>query len=110
MLGLAAAVDWLRREGVAGERVLLIGGAAASQAVRAVAPDLLGVPVHVPTTAEYVALGAARQAAVTLLGSTLPSWEVRTDAVHEPSGAAGWADDARGRYATLLRERHGIPS
>jgi xylulokinase len=33
------------------------------------------VPVHVPTPAEYVALGAARQAAWTLSGGeTPPAW------------------------------------
>ena len=52
-----------------------IGGAAASAAVRAVAPSILGVPVHVPPPGEYVAEGAARQAAwVVLGGEAPPSW------------------------------------
>jgi xylulokinase len=43
--------------------------------VRRIAPAILGTSVHVPTPAEYVALGAARQAAWTLSGAaTPPSW------------------------------------
>ncbi|CAI9390417.1 xylulokinase [Microbacterium sp. T2.11-28] len=61
--GLGAGVDALRAAGVPIERALLIGGAAQSEAVRRVAPDVLGVPVEVPAPGEYVALGAARQAA-----------------------------------------------
>jgi len=34
--------------------------------VRAIAPLVLGIPVEVPAPAEYVALGAARQAAALL--------------------------------------------
>jgi len=49
------------------------------QAVRRIAPVILGMPVHVPTPAEYVALGAARQAAWTLSGADAPpSWSVGT--------------------------------
>ncbi len=44
------------------ERVVLIGGAAASPAVRQVASDLFRVPVEVAEPAEYVALGASKQA------------------------------------------------
>jgi xylulokinase len=61
--GLADAVDALVAQGVRPERVLLIGGGARSAAVRAVVATLLGVPVVVPEPGEYVARGAARQAA-----------------------------------------------
>ncbi|GAA1930433.1 xylulokinase [Microbacterium aoyamense] len=61
--GLAAGLDALRGLGVPLERALLIGGGAQSDAVRAIAPLVLGIPVEVPTPDEYVALGAARQAA-----------------------------------------------
>ncbi|MCT9821303.1 xylulokinase [Microbacterium sp. W1N] len=61
--GLAAGLDAVRALGVPLERALLIGGGAQSEAVRAVAPQVLGIPVEVPAPAEYVALGAARQAA-----------------------------------------------
>jgi len=61
--GLAAGLDAVRDLGVPIERALLIGGGAQSDAVRLIAPAVLGVPVEVPAPAEYVALGAARQAA-----------------------------------------------
>ncbi len=64
--GLAAGLDALRDLGVPIRRALLIGGAAQSEAVRRIAPDVLGVPVEVPAPGEYVALGAARQAAAVL--------------------------------------------
>lgn len=66
--GLAAGLDALRGLGVPIRRALLVGGGAQSLAVREIAPAVLGVPVEVPPPAEYVALGAARQAAQTLLG------------------------------------------
>ncbi|MFS0866309.1 xylulokinase [Microbacterium sp. 179-B 1A2 NHS] len=64
--GLAAGLDAVRALGVPITRALLIGGGAQSAAVREVAPQVLGVPVEVPEPAEYVALGAARQAASVL--------------------------------------------
>jgi xylulokinase len=64
--GLGAGLDALREQGVRLERALLIGGGAQSQAVREIAPTVLGIPVEVPEPAEYVALGAARQAAQVL--------------------------------------------
>lgn len=65
--GLTAGLDALRELGVPIRRALLVGGGAQSHAVREIAPTVLGVPVEVPPPAEYVALGAARQAAQTLL-------------------------------------------
>ncbi|WP_402840689.1 xylulokinase [Microbacterium sp. GXS0129] len=62
--GLAAGLDALRDLGVPLRRVLLIGGGARSAAVQSLAATVLGLPVEVPAPAEYVALGAARQAAV----------------------------------------------
>ncbi|KXZ60249.1 Xylulose kinase [Microbacterium laevaniformans] len=61
--GLSAGLDAIRGLGVPIERALLVGGGAQSEAVRRIAPDVLGVPVDVPAVGEYVALGAARQAA-----------------------------------------------
>ena len=66
--GLAAGLEALRALGVPLERALLVGGGAQSTAVREIAPLVLGLPVEVPEPGEYVALGAARQAA-----SVLPS-------------------------------------
>lgn len=65
--GLGAGLDAVRELGVPIERALLIGGGAQSDAVREIAPQVLGVPVEVPAPAEYVALGAARQAAAVAL-------------------------------------------
>ena len=64
--GLGAGLDALREQGVQLDRALLIGGGAQAQAVREIAPAVLGIPVEVPEPAEYVALGAARQAASVL--------------------------------------------
>jgi xylulokinase len=61
--GLGAGLDALRALGVPLQRGLLIGGGAQSEAVRQIAPLVLGIPVEVPAPGEYVALGAARQAA-----------------------------------------------
>lgn len=60
--GLGAGLDALRELGIPLERALLIGGGAQSEAVRRIAPEILGIPVEVPEPSEYVALGAARQA------------------------------------------------
>ena len=72
LCGLADGLDALREQGVAVGRVLLIGGGARSRAVQAVAPSLLDAPVLVPAAAEYVADGAARQAAWVLSGDPEP--------------------------------------
>ncbi|MDN3497011.1 xylulokinase [Planococcus sp. APC 4015] len=61
--GLGAGLEALRTLGVPLERALLIGGGAQSEAVRAIAPLVLGLAVDVPAPGEYVAIGAARQAA-----------------------------------------------
>ncbi len=67
LLGLlAGALDAIRRQGVDVQQVTLVGGGSKSEALRELAPELLGVPVRTPPFAEYVALGAARQAANTL--------------------------------------------
>ena len=70
LCSLADAIDNLADCGIAAQRVVLIGGAARSPAVRRIAPAVFGVPVTVPEPAEYVALGAARQAAWALSGWT----------------------------------------
>lgn len=62
---MAYCIDRITAHGVDVNRIILVGGGARSEAVRRLAPALWGAPVHVPTPAEYVALGAARQAAWT---------------------------------------------
>ena len=57
-------------------RLILVGGATRSAAVRALAPAVLGRPITLPPSAEYVALGAARQAAWALAGTAEPpTWK-----------------------------------
>lgn len=63
-------------------RILLIGGGAKSKSVRALAPSILGMDVELPQADEYVAIGAARQAAWVLSGEDQPAaWPVHNDAV-----------------------------
>jgi xylulokinase len=72
LCGLADGLDALTAQGVPVERILLIGGGARSEAVRAIAPAILGRPVTVPPAGEYVADGAAVQAAWVRTGSEEP--------------------------------------
>jgi xylulokinase len=73
--GLADAVDSLVALGVKVERILLIGGAAKNPAVPVIASALFGREVLVPPIGEYVANGAAKQAAWALLGQ-MPQWDL----------------------------------
>ena len=86
--GLADAVDALVDQGKRVERIRLIGGAAGSPAVRAIAPQVFGVPVVVPPAGEYVADGAARQAAWVLAGDERPVAWRPADGTQEFSGTA----------------------
>ncbi|MFI7701963.1 xylulokinase [Nonomuraea sp. NPDC049480] len=89
LCGMADALDAL---GLRPERVLLIGGAARSQAVRRIAPTIFGVPITVPPPAEYVANGAAYQAATLL---TTPDWRSEDTATYEGEAIP----EIRDRYA-----------
>ncbi|MGH3363239.1 MAG: FGGY-family carbohydrate kinase, partial [Nocardioidaceae bacterium] len=96
LCGLADGVDALLAQGVEPRRVLLVGGGAASEAVRRIAPTVFGVPVEVPAPGEYVADGAARQAAWVLAGTgEPPAWSLApcTSYVSEP------VPEVRRRYA-----------
>ena len=75
--GLADAVQSLVDLGVEIKRVLIIGGAAKNPAVGQIASALFGRPVLIPPAGEYVADGAAKQAAWALLGGdTAPVWDL----------------------------------
>ncbi|RXZ67929.1 xylulokinase [Agromyces albus] len=88
LCALADGLDGIRRAGVVVDRVLLIGGAAANPAVREIAGRVFDVTVDVPEPSEYVADGAARQAAWALSGA-LPTWsaEIATSVPARPDGA-----------------------
>ena len=75
LAGLADAVDSLIALGVNVNRILLIGGAAKNPAIPAIASALFGREVLVPPAGEYVADGAAKQAAWALLGQ-MPTWDL----------------------------------
>ena len=73
---LAEGIAAVEAQGVTVRRVRLIGGAARSEAVQHIAPAVLGRPVELPEPGEYVADGAARQAAWVLAGGQEPpSWQ-----------------------------------
>ena len=87
--GLVDAAQSLISRGVAVNRILLIGGAAKNPAVGKIAASLFGREVLIPPAGEYVANGAARQAAwVVLGGESAPVWDLgeveRVNAPHTP--------------------------
>ena len=107
LCSLADAIDNVTdATGTAPERVILIGGGAKSEAIRALAPAIFGIPVIVPEPAEYVALGAARQAAWALASSSgggaadLPEWAGRPSETLE----AAPQPRVREQYASLRQD------
>src|ERR1022692_980672 len=96
LCGLSDGLDAIRAAGIAVRRILLIGGGARSEAVRQIAPAVLGVPVDVPEAGEYVADGAARQAAWVRSGEAAPpAWSLgeirRYEAEPQPAVRARYA-------------------
>ena len=83
LCALADGLDAVRAQGLDPQRLLLVGGAAQNPAVQAIAAQVFEVPVEIPEPAEYVALGAAVQAAWALTGER-PSWPVETVATPAP--------------------------
>ncbi|WP_413354962.1 FGGY family carbohydrate kinase [Microbacterium sp. 1P06AB] len=100
LAGLATGLDAIRGLGVTAERVLLVGGAARNAAVAAVAAQVFDVPVAVPAPGEYVAQGAARQAAAVLAGAW-PAWAVAMDR----EAASDPRPEVRERYDTVAARR-----
>ncbi|BBY39430.1 xylulokinase [Mycobacterium mantenii] len=105
LCSLADGVAHLAAHGVVARRILLVGGGAQSRALREIAPTVFGMPVLAPTPAQYVALGAARQAAWALSGSPQPpAW-------HPPPTdeyAAGPAPEVLAHYARVRDLTEGI--
>jgi xylulokinase len=92
---LADALDAMRDQGVEVTSAQLVGGGAKSRAVREIGPTVLGIDVVVPEPAEYVALGAARQAAWVAAGSDEP-----------PEWPAASAVTMRGEHHPEVLERY----
>ncbi len=102
LCALADGLDALREQGVPVERVRLIGGGARSEAVQAIAPAVLGIDVLVPEPGEYVADGAARQAAWALAGTTdplapAPAWHAEGEQLRRATPTP----QVRARYASV---------
>ena len=104
LCGLVDAVDALEKLGVNVKRIILIGGAAKNPAVSQIAAALFGREVLVPPAGEYVANGAARQAAWALLGGdAAPIWDLGK--IEKVSVAA--TPDVIARYRTLRDQTEG---
>jgi xylulokinase len=98
LCGLADGLDAVAAGGTPVRRVLLVGGGAQNEAVRRIAPTVLGVPVLVPPPGEYVADGAARQAAWVLAGGgTPPVWPAGSTQTYEAEPVPA----VRERYAEV---------
>jgi xylulokinase len=96
LCALADGLDALIAQGTVVNRIILIGGGARSEAVRRIAPEVFGYPVLAPAPGEYVADGAARQAAWVLGGEPQPPrWSLEASASYE----ADPAPVIRERYA-----------
>lgn len=101
--GLGVGLDAIRAIGLEVGSLRLVGGAAKSPALRAVAPSVLGQDILLPAPGEYVADGAARQAAWVLASQSepqadLPAWPALADGPLEVASAPS-APQVREQYA-----------
>ncbi|MFC9334478.1 MULTISPECIES: xylulokinase [Arthrobacter] len=94
LCGLAGGLDALRALGHPAERLLLIGGAVQNPAVQRIAAQVFDLPVLIPSPGEYVARGAAVQAAWALSGER-PQWEVALDSTPKPDFRPAIAEQYR---------------
>ncbi|MBT2523792.1 xylulokinase [Arthrobacter sp. ISL-28] len=106
LCSLADGLAALEAQGVGSERIILVGGGAQSPAVQQVAAEIFARPITVPSPGEYVADGAARQAAAVLAGE-FPNWTL--DATHIAAPDGGDADrpgEVLARYRQRTKEAH----
>lgn len=83
--GMLYAARAVERSGIPSSSIYLIGGGSNSQAVQQISANLFGTPIQLPSKSEYVADGAARQAAWALHGvDKPPAWPISMDKVVEP--------------------------
>jgi xylulokinase len=113
LCSLADAMDVLRGRGVEVRRVFLLGAAADLPAVQALAPAIFGAQVVVPQSADYAALGAARQAAWalgaaqgTLSPQAPPAWQGAAAQVFEPGEELAIGQAVRQQYGATRDEIH----
>jgi xylulokinase len=105
LCGLADAVAPLEAAGVTPRRIVLVGGAARSVAVQRIAAGLFALPVVVPRPAEYVALGAARQAAWTIgADDAPPTWKREATTINPDEAASAYHRRVRESYAAVLSD------
>jgi xylulokinase len=103
LASMAYCIEKIAAQGVDMRRIILVGGGARSEAVRRIAPAIFGAPVDVPTPAEYVALGAARQAAWTLSQrDSPPSWSFGVTATYAAEPALQVLDQYRAAQPLTL--------
>jgi xylulokinase len=108
LCGLADGLDALRLIGINPQHVMLVGGGSQSRAVLALAADVFGLYVVRPGPAEYVARGAARQAAWALSGAELPpDWELPAAFTREPTDVDAGAG-VRAQYSEYRRAVFGV--
>jgi len=103
LASMAYCIERISEQGVAVRRIVLVGGGARSEAVRRLAPAIWGAEVHVPTPAEYVALGAARQAAWTLSQhDSPPTWSFGVTATYTATPTPAVLDQYRAAQPLTL--------
>ncbi|WP_342022519.1 FGGY family carbohydrate kinase [Arthrobacter citreus] len=93
--GFAALAD----QGIEARRIILVGGGARSEAIQQAVSAVFGMPVTVPEPGEYVADGAARQAAAVLSGEW-PQWTAAGTSVVEAAPAPDVLERYRRAAAT----------
>ena len=97
LCNLAEGLDAIRGQDFDPEAISMIGGAGLNPAVQRIAAEVFGLPLRIPEPAEYVALGAGRQAA-SMLSGIWRDWTTRTarelPATPEP--------ETRARYRAVL--------
>ncbi len=97
--GLGAGLEALRALGVDDQRLLVIGGAAQNPTLRLIAAQVFDRPVVLPAPGEYVAAGAAVQAAWALTAQR-PDWPVELVSAPQPD----YRPEIRRQYARYAAE------
>ena len=100
---LARGVEAIEKQTQPSSRLLLIGGAAQNSAIQQVVAEQVEVPVTIPEPGEYVAYGAAKQAAWALTGNK-PAWVARSLTREVDEGPSV----ARAQFDRLLHQHGGL--